>query len=252
MRPLRLRADNLMDDSAFSPLEIIGSAEQSHLFGPGTPCPVLVEPGSLERVWVISGENAGGKSLFCRAVQVLAARAAKEAGGSLEVMRVGMDMRTTSGIQRALMFGDENRDSTGKISVSCLLSGLRTAEGRENPHWLVLDEPDVGVGEGYRRAIGEMFSEFARNLPANTFGFIVVTHAREIAEPMVSAGASSVRVGDDLRPVAEWIRNGDLPKTVEDLKNLPTRATLRLRAVAATLSNANAKDEDARSSVLGR
>ncbi len=224
-----------MNDKGFSPLDIINSVGESYLFGPDTPCPVLIEPRQLERVWVISGENAGGKSLFCRAVQQLTVNDSKEAGTPVEVMRVGMDMRTTSGVQRALMFGNESNDSTGKNSISCLMAGMRTAEGREHPHWLVLDEPDIGVGEGYRHAIGELFAQFGNNLPENTLGFIVVTHAREIAAPMVAAGASSVRVGDDLRPVSEWLQDGDLPKTIEDLKQLPMRSTERLRAVAAAL-----------------
>lgn len=232
-----------MDDSAFSPIKAIHDADGSYLFGDGSPCPVLVEPGALQRVWVISGENAGGKSLFCRALQGMVRNRSKDAKTPVEVMRVGMDMRTTSGIQRAIMFGDENDDSTGKISISCLLSGMNTARGRENPHWLILDEPDIGVGEGYRRAIGELFADFGQDLPANTLGFMVVTHAREIAEPMVAAGASSVRVGPDLRPVAEWLAAGDLPKTREDLEALAATALGRFRAINGAIREANAETE---------
>lgn len=224
-----------MDDTSFSPMAAVKGASESYLFGDETPCPVLIEPGKLERVWVVSGENAGGKSLFCRALQGLVASDSRKAGTPVEVMRVGMDMRTTGGIQRGLMFGSEQDDSTGKNSVQALLTGIRTARSRENPHWLVLDEPDIGVGEGYRMAIGDLFASFARDLPAKTLGFFVVTHAREIAEPMVRAGASSVRVGDDLRPVSEWLRDGDLFKTVADLEALSQRGLDRFRAINAVL-----------------
>jgi len=224
-----------MDDKGFSPLDAVRSMSGSYLFGDGTPCPVLVEPRTLERVWVVSGENAGGKSLFCRALQQIVAADSKEAGSPVEVMRVGMDMRTQSGVLRGMMFGSEQDDSTGKNSVQTLLTGISTARSRTNPHWLVLDEPDVGVGEGYRHAIGELFASFATDLPDNTLGFFVVTHAREIAAPMIRAGASSVRIGDDLRPVEEWLREGDLPKTVDDLRELSRKGTERFRAIGSVL-----------------
>lgn len=236
---------NRMNDKTVTPAHVVQTAAESYLFGPDTPCPVLVEPGVLDRVWIVSGENAGGKSLFCRALQSLARKEGDKAD-KIEIMRVGMEARTTSGIQRALMFGDEQTDSTGKISISCLLAGINTARKRENPHWLILDEPDIGVGEGYRHAIGELFAKFALDLPELTLGFIVVTHSREIASPMVAAGASSVRVGDDLRPVAEWIANGDLPKTVADLEALAGRSTHRFRAVNQAMREASAPGQGTR------
>lgn len=227
-----------MTSQHITALEAVRTAAESYLFGEGGPCPVLVETGSLERVWVVSGENAGGKSLFCRGLQGLA----RGGDRKVEVMRVGMENRTTSGIQRALMFGDESTESTGDISVKCLLAGLRTARSRETPHWLILDEPDIGVGEGYRRAIGELFAGFAADLPEMTLGFVVVTHAREIAAPMVAAGACSVRVGEDRRPVREWIEKGDLPKSVEDLENLHKRANERFKAFSRAIREANEPD----------
>lgn len=230
----------MIDDTAFSPLAAITAVNGTYIFGEDSPCPISIEPGRLERVWVISGENAGGKSLFCKAVEGLVRSSSEEAGTPIEVMRVGMDRRTSSGIERALMFGDESRQSTGMLSVSCLLSGLETSRNRTNPHWLILDEPDIGVGEGYRAAVGELFAEFSQNLPENALGFVIVTHAREIAGPMISAGASSVRVGRDLRPVAEWIRDGDLPKTLEELKSLPKRSTELYRTISAAIREANA------------
>lgn len=116
----------------------------------------------------MSGENGGGKSLLCRALQARVAKESKEARIPVEVIHVGMDMRTTGGIVRAFVFGSENDDSTGKISVRSVLSSIKTARSRKNPHWLMFDEPDVGAGEGYRHAMGELFASFALDLPSNT------------------------------------------------------------------------------------
>jgi len=108
-------------------------------------------------------------------------------------------------------------------------------KGTRKSHWLIFDEPDVGLGKGYRIALGKLFAEFATDLPVNTSGFIVVTHAREVASAMIAVGASSVRVGDDLRPVSAWLRDGDLPKSIEDLEGLSKRSINRRRAVNAVL-----------------
>jgi len=56
---------------------------------------------------------------------------------------------------------------------------------------------------------------------------------------MVAAGASSVRVGDGLRPVRKWIEKGDLPKTVEDLESMAKRSAERFRAFNRATREAN-------------
>jgi hypothetical protein len=51
----------------------------------------------------------------------------------------------------------------------------------------------------------------------------------------LDAGATSLRVGGDLRPIEEWIRDGDIEKTVEDLVNLKAVSHERFRMVAKML-----------------
>lgn len=205
---------------SYSPKAILEVAAESDLFGEDSPCPIFLEDGELPDVWVISGENAGGKSILCKAIQGKLQAMAKRDKQRFVAMRVGMDMRTDSGIVRGMMFGSEQDDSTGNNSVHTALTGLKNAREREELHWLILDEPDIGLGAGYRKALGEAFADFAKNLPEKTLGFMVVTHSPEIAGPLIEAGASSIRVGPDRRPVREWLRDGDLPKSFEDLQNL--------------------------------
>lgn len=209
----------------------VNTASESRIFGSEGPCPIYVEEGELNKVWVISGENAGGKSLLCKALQANVARKAEDDGHPLTVIRIGMDIRTEGGMRGAIIFGDEQTESTGQVSAHTVLRSLDQSNHKNEDHWIILDEPDIGVGEGYRKVMGELFADFAKNLPEKTVGFMIVTHAREIAAPLIAAGASSIRVGDDLRPVAEWIRDGDLPKTLEDLKNLDCKGHNLFKAV---------------------
>ncbi len=193
---------------------------------------MLLEPGN-PRLILISGSNGGGKSFL---VKALGSYLHLEAKGKVEWMAVGMSLRTSPGMARAFMFGDEGRESTGRISLKAVLGGLRTCKGREHPHALILDEPDVGLSEGYQAGLGELLSDFAGDLPALTRALIVVTHSRTIAKALSDAGATCVRIGDDLRPTADWIRDGDSPRTAKDIEELSDRTIARMRAIQAVIN----------------
>lgn len=200
------------------------------LFGPEGVCPVRHEGGN-PHVVLVSGANAGGKSFFGRYLGV--GIRAHEDECRIEYLPVTMGMRTAPGLHRAFMFpGEEGRESTGRISVAAVLGGLRTCRGRSSPHWLLLDEPDVGLSESYQRALGETLRTFALDLPENTAGIVVVTHSRMLASEFTGADPTMIRVGDDLRPTREWIGQGDLPRSAADVEGLSDVALKRMRAIA--------------------
>ena len=187
--------------------------------------PSLFEEGANPRLMVISGENGGGKSLVVEILRRVSRDLAEEEGRSVEVMDIGMRRRIAAGMERTFIFGHEATESTGNVSLRTALAGIRNSRDRDNDHWLCLDEPDIGVGEGYHRALGVHLAEFGRDLPPSCSGFVVVSHSRAVIAELVAAGASSLRVGTDLRPVAEWIEKGDIQKSVEDL--LALQSTVR-------------------------
>jgi DNA repair ATPase RecN len=186
--------------------------------------PSLFEEGTNPRALVITGENAGGKSLAVAILRQLSAELAKLEDGKLEVMDIGMNRRVAAGIERSFIFGHEATESTGNVSIRTAIRGIENSRARDQPHWLILDEPDIGVGDGYHQAIGQYFADFAKTLHPACMGFAVVTHSREIAREIVAAGASSLRVGPDLRPVHEWLEHGDRHKSIEDLLALRVEA----------------------------
>jgi DNA repair ATPase RecN len=158
-------------------------------------------------------------------------------------MDIGMKRRVSAGIERGLIFGHEATESTGNVSIRVALRGVANSRSREHPHWLILDEPDIGVGDGYHTAIGEYLADFANTLHSACMGFAVVTHSRAIAKELIAAGASSLRVGQDLRPIGDWLANGDRPKSVSDLLSLQ-------EAVRDTRSNVNRLFETLRAEKL--
>jgi Fe-S cluster assembly ATPase SufC len=179
--------------------------------------PSFFEEGTNPRCLLITGENGSGKSLAVEILRQVSHDILQAEGGKLEVMDVGMKRRVAAGIERSFIFGHETTESTGNVSIRVALRGVANSREREHPHWLILDEPDIGVGDGYHTAIGEYLADFANTLHPACMGFAVVTHSRAIAKELIAAGASSLRVGQDLRPIGEWLANGDRPKSVADL-----------------------------------
>lgn len=206
------------------------------LFGHEGACPLAHEAGD-PRIILITGENAGGKSFFAKAI---ASYLHHQHPKAVEVISVSMGMRTSPGMHRAFMFGEEGRDSTGKISLRAVLGGLHTCKGRDNPHVLVLDEPDIGLSEGYRAGLGDLLTEFGRDLPQHTRALIVVTHSRAVAGKLTALNPTCLRIGDDHRPTAEWIRHGDPVRSAADIEELAMKATLRMRAIQAVLNDRQA------------
>jgi hypothetical protein len=222
-----------------SPVEVWTEFAELEEFAETRPeiLPFLLEPGTRSDVLVMTGENASGKSLAFMILNNLARNFATQDGVSLEIMDIGMGRRTTSGIMKGLMFGDENTDSTGNISLKVMQTAVSTSRGRTGYHYLMLDEPDIGVGEGYHNAIGSFLVAFAEEMPEKCLGLVIATHSRRIVERLVNGGASSLRLGGDLRPVREWIRDGDIEKTVDDLVALKDTSRQRLLAVSAMLGS---------------
>lgn len=206
--------------------------DDADLFGSAGACPTLHEPGN-PRLIVISGENAGGKSFF---VKALNAFMQEDAPKQVEWMPVSMGMRTSPGMHRVFMFGEESNESTGRISLKAVLGGLRTCQSREKSHVLLLDEPDIGLAESYQAALGQMLAGFAADMPAHTRALIIVSHSRSLVSALMALGPTCIRVGDDLRSTAEWIREGDLPKTPADIEALGTKAMTRMRAISAVMN----------------
>jgi Fe-S cluster assembly ATPase SufC len=197
--------------------------------------PSSLEVGERRDILVVTGENASGKSLAFMIINQLGRSFAKQDDVNLEVMDIGMGRRTRSGMEKGFMFGDESTDSTGNISLRVMQTAVSNSRSRERFHFLMLDEPDIGVGEGYHNAIGRYLADYASELPDKCLGLVVATHSRRIAERLLEAGASSVRLGSDLRPVRDWIRDGDVEKTVDDLIGLKDVSLERFRAVVAML-----------------
>lgn len=207
--------------------------EVDDIFGKDAPCPATLSKGH-ERFVLITGDNASGKSFMAKHLKV----GFDESGEKIEFIPVSMEMRTAPGMQRAFMFGMEDH-STGNVSVRSVLTGLRTCRERTQRHFMLLDEPDIGVSESYARAMGEVIAQFVADMPEMTVGLAVVTHSRPLVRELMAVNPTSIRIGADQRPLSQWLEEGPGYRSVADLEALAGETHGRMRTIKAVLDSRN-------------
>ncbi|AXQ69473.1 hypothetical protein HOU02_gp252 [Caulobacter phage CcrBL9] len=178
------------------------------------------------RLLLIVGENASGKSLLFR---ILAAVARRDHG--LTGITISIRERTDSTVpfRRMFMFGDEAEQSTGATSFGTIEMGFKTASGEsQGKNLLMIDEPEMGLSDGYARALGEYLGQNARDLPDACHGLVVVTHNRPLVQGILmglNAAPAFAHLGAST-PLYDWLEHRET-RTVNDLRALKETASAR-------------------------
>ena len=180
------------------------------------------------RLIVVVGENASGKSFFRRCVSGTCRRAA------VECIHISMEGRSGDGSSfgglRPFVYGDENEQSTGENSVGTVLGGIRTCEGREGPHVMVWDEPDLGLSDSWAAGMGEAIRDFAARPGAHTRAIVLVTHRRALLAPILESPHHYLHLGAVRAPktLAAWFEQ---PILSRDISELAGESRKRWRAI---------------------
>lgn len=181
---------------------------------------------NCSKVIIVYGDNASGKSLFASILQVILRK------NNVHVRNACMSNRTASGMQRAMIFGDESDQSTGDTSVNvarkCLESTLSDSNGVA-----MLDEPDIGLSNRYQHAFGKYIAEKAKSF--NDHGLVLVSHNEILINSFLvnyESNVSFIGVNTDLN-YFEWLKNQS-PASVEELLGLHDYAMDKWRAIHKT------------------
>lgn len=194
------------------------------------------------RVILIVGDNAAGKSLVIRVL------ASKLNTAKVEPLQVSMKYRTAPGMHRSFMFGPcgDSEDSTGNISLGAIKGAFRTAEARSTPTWVMLDEPDTGLADGYCAAMGTYLANFGNRLPLNECqGLAVVSHSRKLMSAMTFSLQLAPHVvcladyqSDDI--LQAWLED-ERERTVEELLALGDASLARWRVIEGIINRSKQK-----------
>jgi hypothetical protein len=203
--------------------KLIESSLDTILFDPDEEGPLLQAkyiPGKSSLA-VILGNNASGKSLLRRIISVKCGKA----NPKIESMAISMQLRTSGLIQNAFIFGDESYESTGRISSSTVSVGIRSSKGRENPHIIFWDEPDVGLSDEAAAGIGLEIAKYAQEPAPTLQGMFVVTHRRVLVQYLLQVDPHIIFMGaNPPNSVQEWLDRPIIPSSSEALQEASHRA----------------------------
>jgi hypothetical protein len=87
-----------------------------------------------------------------------------------EVEFMGISMEGRRGISGSpwmcMVYGSEDYESTGCNSVGTVLTGITTCYGRESPHVIFWDEPDLGLSDSWAAGVGQKLAELGAKPPS--------------------------------------------------------------------------------------
>lgn len=184
------------------------------------------------RLLVVAGENASGKSLFSRML------CARLHGTGLLPISISIRERTGAGdsgmggMRRVFMLGDESDQSTGATSVQVVRSGFRNVKQKKESTLLALDEPELGLSDGYARAFGQYIGGQARETPKQCAGVVVVTHSRSLVAGLLGGYGEppTFVLLDGDADLQRWLATPEV-RTVEQLLALPELGLTRWRRI---------------------
>ena len=155
------------------------------------------------RVMVVVGDNAGGKSLLRRLFQTFLK---KNKSDQTEVIHLSQQGRSTSGFVRTVVYGSEDDGATSVISARTLVNSIRTSRGRENKHFIIYDEPEIGMSDESDLGAAIWLKEQLQDCPEQLRGIIICTHSRQFASQLMKLPYSKfIWMHHPEATVREWL-----------------------------------------------
>lgn len=174
-------------------------------------------------VLLVTGTSASGKSLLAESLLEWG-----KGHHATTAIRLSMRERTAAGsfdiaaAMRKAKYHQEGSACTGWVSAQAVhrtFEALRSPKRDKARYPLVmLDEPEVGLSEGFARALGELIGQESKGLSRRIAGVIVVTHSRALVRGLcegLRAEPCCITMGHAM-PLQPWLDHQEI-KTVEDL-----------------------------------
>lgn len=182
------------------------------------------------RLFLVLGENAGGKSFFRRLINA----AAHEKSRTKEVIALSMQGRTGA-YMKSLIYGSEGYEATGANTAHTITMAIQTCRSRNEDHFLYWDEPDVGLSEGATLGVGREIAKFVRKLPDHTRAVFVTTHSRALVRDLVCCDPHYIHLGtpveDAPATLEAWLERKVKPVSPKTIKEQSHARFLRIQSI---------------------
>lgn len=181
----------------------------------------------------IYGENASGKSLIARLYQSVI----RSGNTNHSVRSVSVANRTRSGIEKAMIFGDETEQSTGETSFKVMRLALNSLAKDSKEGVVILDEPDIGLSAKYSRSFGKYIADFVKEHEQNGKQLVIISHNDTFLKSVIKhyeQPYNEIGVNTSMT-LNEWL-DDESDYSIEDLELLPSIALEKWRGIQSFLS----------------
>lgn len=197
------------------------------------PLQSVGNPGNFA---IVLGDNAQGKSLLTRWIKSV------NSDAGMQPMALGMNTRAgdMTGIPlfRAMVYGNEQDQSTGEISISSLKKMFSNAMDNENPCTITLDEPEIGLSSRYHMAVGKFIGEQFNGRTEKLVGCVLTSHSATMVNSLIQTldvEPFFIIFSDDMdaQDYLDKFLSGNLPDhSLEELMELPNKSRKKMRAIS--------------------
>lgn len=180
-------------------------------------------------VIIIYGDNASGKSLFANIIEAILRQE------KMPVRSASMKNRTSSGIQKTLIFGDESSESTGQTSFR--VANLCLKSTAEYPgSTAILDEPDIGLSDRFQSAFGEHIAQTMKGTEGT--GLVIISHSATLIDSFITNFGKPVSFLGICtnKNYRDWV-GAQEPASVEELLLLTEKSSNKYRAIQKALTS---------------
>jgi hypothetical protein len=182
------------------------------------------------RLVLFLGENASGKS-FARRIVTAITRENDDECIHVSMQSRAADPSMMGGI-RSFIYGTEEWQSTGECSVGTVLGGIRTCLGRETPHVMFWDEPDIGLSDSWAAGVGVAVRDFVKGATKHTKVVFVTTHSKALVSQLAPLDPHVVFFGDEQpESLQAWVDQPIVPRDIEALGKASHRSFLLIESI---------------------
>jgi len=167
-----------------------------------------VEP---HKVTVLTGKNGSGKSLVRK---ILSGNISEKCGTDIEhtVAAVSMESRSNrktdfSALNSAAIDDPENPTSLESLHNLKMILGSFT---KENPRYIVIDEPEIGMGAEMVMAFAAKLNSTFETLPEGCLGVMIITHNSYMVENLKGDFLNMEGLNKE-----EWLNRKIIPTDLE-------------------------------------
>ncbi len=191
--------------------DLIDGVNDGRWFKEPSPFRCVVQKAD-HRVCVITGPNVAGKSLLRKVLHN------HYEDAKISYKAISQEGRCASvGIQRLLVYGTEQDESTGYNSVKMLRKMVQSSQEYKDQHAFMLDEPEIGCSEETQAGMGDWLGQMVPTM-TNLHTLFVVTHSRLFVKYLLRhLIPTHWRLSEDGMTLDQWVCREIVPTDLEEM-----------------------------------